>query len=170
MQEACMCSQATLLEQCSAKTTRDCDESFLPSIRGRSGRSGESLLAGFCSVCHAHVKKSSTICNSCGRSGLPNKRMCRAVSFLTRGIKRANPTAYKPGFFNSLWSGAGNRSFWFFRTRWVGSGMKGFRWSITGTGDPPSQMLLVSAIVVVAVLVAGMMYFQKMNPTIADVV
>jgi hypothetical protein len=48
--------------------------------------------------------------------------------------------------------------------------MKGFRWSLTGTGDPPSRMLLVSAIVVVAVLVAGMMYFQKMNPTIAAAV
>jgi ABC-type polysaccharide/polyol phosphate export permease len=49
-------------------------------------------------------------------------------------------------------------------------GYEGFRWSLTGTGDPQSQMLLVSAIVLVAVLVAGMMYFQKMESKIAVVV
>lgn len=48
--------------------------------------------------------------------------------------------------------------------------IEGFRWSLTGTGDPPNQMLLVSAVAVVAVLVAGMMYFQKMETKIADVV
>ena len=37
MQKACMCSQATLLNQYSAKTLRDCGESFLASIRGRLG-------------------------------------------------------------------------------------------------------------------------------------
>jgi lipopolysaccharide transport system permease protein len=46
----------------------------------------------------------------------------------------------------------------------------GFRWSLTGTGDPPSRMLLVSALLVVAMLMAGMMYFQKMESKIADVV
>jgi lipopolysaccharide transport system permease protein len=48
--------------------------------------------------------------------------------------------------------------------------IEGFRWSLTGTGSPPSRMLLVSAAVVVAILVAGMMYFQKMESKIADVV
>src|SRR5580704_3869131 len=35
MQKACMCSLTTLLNQYSAKTMRDCGESFLPSIQGR---------------------------------------------------------------------------------------------------------------------------------------
>jgi lipopolysaccharide transport system permease protein len=48
--------------------------------------------------------------------------------------------------------------------------IEGFRWSLTGTGDPPSRMLLVSSVVVVAVLAAGVMYFQKMETKIADVV
>jgi lipopolysaccharide transport system permease protein len=48
--------------------------------------------------------------------------------------------------------------------------IEGFRWSLTGTGNPPSRMLLVSAAVVLAVLVSGLMYFQKMETTIADVV
>jgi hypothetical protein len=33
--------------------------------------------------------------------------------------------------------------------------IEGFRWSLVGTGDAPSRMLLV----------AGMVYFQKMEPT-----
>jgi hypothetical protein len=39
--------------------------------------------------------------------------------------------------------------------------IEGFRWSLTGTGDPPNQMLLMSAVAVVAVLVAGMMVFSE---------
>jgi ABC-type polysaccharide/polyol phosphate export permease len=46
----------------------------------------------------------------------------------------------------------------------------GRRWSLTGTGDPPSRMVLVSAVVMVALLMAGMMYFQKKESKIADVV
>ena len=37
MQKACMCSLATLLNEYSAKTMRDCGESFLASIQGRLG-------------------------------------------------------------------------------------------------------------------------------------
>jgi len=48
--------------------------------------------------------------------------------------------------------------------------IEGFRWSLTGTGDPPSRMLVASAGMVVAIVVTGMMYFQKMETTIADVV
>jgi lipopolysaccharide transport system permease protein len=48
--------------------------------------------------------------------------------------------------------------------------IEGFRWSLTGTGHPPGRMLLVSSAVVLAVLVSGLMYFQKMETTIADVV
>jgi lipopolysaccharide transport system permease protein len=48
--------------------------------------------------------------------------------------------------------------------------IEGFRWSLSGTGNPPGRMLLVSSAVVVAVVVTGMMYFQKMESKIADVV
>jgi lipopolysaccharide transport system permease protein len=48
--------------------------------------------------------------------------------------------------------------------------IEGFRWSLTGHGDPPGHIVLVSAGVVVAVLLIGVAYFQKMETTIADVV
>ena len=48
--------------------------------------------------------------------------------------------------------------------------IEGFRWSLTGAGTPPSRMLLASSALVLAVLISGLMYFQKMETTIADVV
>jgi lipopolysaccharide transport system permease protein len=48
--------------------------------------------------------------------------------------------------------------------------IEGFRWSLTGTGNPPGRMLLASSAVVLVTLVGGLMYFQKMETTIADVV
>jgi lipopolysaccharide transport system permease protein len=48
--------------------------------------------------------------------------------------------------------------------------IEGFRWSLTGQGDPPGRMILVSAGMVVVLVVTGMMYFQSMETKIADVV
>ncbi len=48
--------------------------------------------------------------------------------------------------------------------------IEGFRWALTGTGNPPGRMLLVSAGAVLVVLVTGTMYFQSMETKIADVV
>jgi lipopolysaccharide transport system permease protein len=46
----------------------------------------------------------------------------------------------------------------------------GFRWSLTGKGQPPGILLAVSASMVVLLVAAGTVYFQKMEGTIADVV
>jgi len=48
--------------------------------------------------------------------------------------------------------------------------IEGFRWSLTGHGDPPGRLMLVSTAVVVVALVSGVAYFQKMETTVADVV
>lgn len=48
--------------------------------------------------------------------------------------------------------------------------IEGFRWALTGTGNPPGRMLLVSAAAVLVILVSGTMYFQSMETKIADVV
>ena len=47
--------------------------------------------------------------------------------------------------------------------------IEGFRWSLTGTGNPPGRMLLVSTAAVLVVLVTGTMYFQSMETKIAQV-
>ena len=48
--------------------------------------------------------------------------------------------------------------------------IEGFRWSLTGRGDPPGRLIFVSAGVVIVVLLSGIGYFQKMETTVADVV
>jgi lipopolysaccharide transport system permease protein len=47
--------------------------------------------------------------------------------------------------------------------------IEGFRWSLTGHGNPPTRLLLISSAMVVIVLLSGVAYFQKMETTMADV-
>jgi lipopolysaccharide transport system permease protein len=47
--------------------------------------------------------------------------------------------------------------------------IQGFRWALTG-GSPPSDMILVSAGVVVVLLIGGLFYFRRMERIFADVV
>ena len=44
----------------------------------------------------------------------------------------------------------------------------GFRWALTGHGQPPGPMMLVSAAMVVVLLMGGLIFFQRMESTVAD--
>lgn len=48
--------------------------------------------------------------------------------------------------------------------------VEGFRWSLTGRGQPPNLLLAASTAMVLVLLMGGVTYFQKMESTIADVV
>jgi lipopolysaccharide transport system permease protein len=48
--------------------------------------------------------------------------------------------------------------------------VEGFRWAITGSGDAPGPMLLVSLAVVLVLLVSGAFFFRNTERTFADVV
>jgi lipopolysaccharide transport system permease protein len=48
--------------------------------------------------------------------------------------------------------------------------IEGFRWSLTGTGRPPGLLFAISVGMVLLLLYGGLVYFQKMETTIADVV
>jgi lipopolysaccharide transport system permease protein len=75
----------------------------------------------------------------------------------------ASPVAYPSSLVPAKWR-------WFYGLNPMAGVIEGFRWSLTGTGDPPSRMLLASSAVVIAVLFGGLMYFQKMETTVVDVV
>lgn len=47
--------------------------------------------------------------------------------------------------------------------------IQGFRWALVG-GEPPGQMIFVSAAVVVVLLIGGLYYFRRMERVFADVV
>ena len=44
----------------------------------------------------------------------------------------------------------------------------GFRWAITGHGQPPGLILFVSATAVFLVLLGGLFFFNRMETSIAD--
>ena len=48
--------------------------------------------------------------------------------------------------------------------------VEGFRWALLGTSAAPGPVVLASALVAVVVFVTGLMYFQRMENTFADVV
>jgi lipopolysaccharide transport system permease protein len=48
--------------------------------------------------------------------------------------------------------------------------IEGFRWALTGQGRPPDLLVLASWAMVLLMLFGGLVYFQKMETTIADVV
>jgi lipopolysaccharide transport system permease protein len=47
--------------------------------------------------------------------------------------------------------------------------IEGFRWALLGTA-PPSYLIAISALMVVALLISGALYFRRMEKTFADVV
>lgn len=48
--------------------------------------------------------------------------------------------------------------------------VEGFRWALLGQADAPGPLLLVSALTVAGLLIAGLYYFQRTEQTFADVV
>jgi len=48
--------------------------------------------------------------------------------------------------------------------------IEGFRWALTGQGRPPDLLVLASGGMVLLMLFGGLVYFRKMETTIADVV
>jgi len=85
------------------------------------------------------------------------------VPFLVQFWMFASPVVYPSSLVPAKWR-------WLYGLNPMAGVIEGFRWSLTGTGDPPSRMLFVSSAVVLVVLASGLMYFQKMETTIADVV
>lgn len=85
------------------------------------------------------------------------------VPFLVQFWLFASPIAYPASLVPEKWR-------WLYGLNPMAGVIEGFRWSLSGRGTPPGGLILVSVLIVVAVLVSGLFYFQKMEATIADVV
>jgi lipopolysaccharide transport system permease protein len=75
----------------------------------------------------------------------------------------ASPVAYPSSLVPQKWR-------WLYGLNPMAGVIEGFRWSLTGHGEAPGRMMLASAAVVIVVLVSGLVYFQKIEGTIADFV
>jgi lipopolysaccharide transport system permease protein len=86
-----------------------------------------------------------------------------ALPFLVNFWMIASPVAYPSSLVPERWR-------WLYGLNPMAGVIEGFRWSLTGHGDPPGRLVMVSVCVVFAMLASGVAYFQKMESTVADVV
>lgn len=73
----------------------------------------------------------------------------------------ASPVAYASSLVPARWR-------WLYGLNPMTGVIDGFRWAITGRGQAPGLLLLVSATAVVLVLLGGIFFFNRMETTIAD--
>jgi lipopolysaccharide transport system permease protein len=85
------------------------------------------------------------------------------LPFLVQFWMFASPVAYPTSLVPRHWR-------WLYGLNPMAGVIEGFRWSLTGKGEPPGLLLAASIFMVLAVVAAGAVYFQKMEGTIADVV
>src|SRR5277367_585708 len=84
------------------------------------------------------------------------------LPFLVQFWMFASPVVYSSSLVPVKWR-------WLYGLNPMAGVIEGFRWSLTGRGDPPGRMFAVSVGVVIVLLLSGVGYFQKMETTVADV-
>jgi lipopolysaccharide transport system permease protein len=85
------------------------------------------------------------------------------MPFLVQLWMFASPVAYPSSLVPQRWR-------WLFGLNPMTGVIEGFRWALTGRGEPPGSLLLASIGIVAVILCAGLVYFQRMETIIADVV
>jgi lipopolysaccharide transport system permease protein len=83
------------------------------------------------------------------------------VPFLINFWMFASPVAYASSIVPQRWR-------WLYGLNPMAGVIDGFRWAITGQGQPPSLLLLVSAAAVTLVLLGGLFFFNRMETSVAD--
>jgi lipopolysaccharide transport system permease protein len=83
------------------------------------------------------------------------------ITFLVQFWLFASPVAYPSTLVPERWR-------WLYGLNPMAGVIEGFRWSLTGHGQPPGVLLLASSIMVAVLLVGGLIYFNSMEGTIAD--
>src|SRR5437867_5961052 len=86
-----------------------------------------------------------------------------AVPFFVQFWLFASPVAYPSSLIPERWR-------WLYGLNPMAGVIEGFRWALTGKGQPPTGLLAGSAAMVLLLVAGGTAYFQKMEGTIADVV
>jgi lipopolysaccharide transport system permease protein len=85
------------------------------------------------------------------------------VPFLVQFWLFASPVAYPASLVPEKWR-------WLYGLNPMTGVIEGFRWALTGQGEPPDRMLAASTLAVLVLLVGGLIYFRRVETTMADVV
>jgi lipopolysaccharide transport system permease protein len=88
------------------------------------------------------------------------------IGFLVQFWMFASPVMYP----STLVSRHYPRLAWLYGLNPMTGVIDGFRWALTGHGQPPGLVLLASAVMVAVLLVSGLMFFRRMEATMADLV
>jgi lipopolysaccharide transport system permease protein len=83
------------------------------------------------------------------------------VPFLIQFWMFASPVAYPSTLVPERWR-------WLYGLNPMAGVIDGFRWALTGHGIAPGLLMLASSSAVVMVLFGGLLFFQRMEGTIAD--
>lgn len=73
----------------------------------------------------------------------------------------ASPVVYPSSLVPSEWQ-------WLYGLNPMAGVISGFRWAVTGSGQPPNLLLAASAVAMVVILVVGLRYFQRAEETVVD--
>src|SRR3984893_2151627 len=83
------------------------------------------------------------------------------VPFVVQFWMLASPVAYPSSLVPARWR-------WLYGLNPMAGVIDGFRWALTGHGSAPGPQMAVSAAVVLLVLVGGLLFFQRVEGTVAD--
>jgi len=83
------------------------------------------------------------------------------MPFLVQFWMLASPVAYPSSLVPEKWR-------WAYGLNPMAGVIDGFRWALTGHGQPPGPVMAVSAAAVVAVLLGGVIFFNRMEGDVAD--
>ncbi len=86
-----------------------------------------------------------------------------AVPFLVQLLMFASPVVYPASVVPAQWR-------FVFGLNPITGVIETFRWSLTGAGEPPGVVLLTGFAVSVALVASGLMFFRRVEQTLADVV
>jgi lipopolysaccharide transport system permease protein len=85
------------------------------------------------------------------------------LPFVVQFWMLASPVAYPSSLVPAKWQ-------WLYGLNPMAGVIEGFRWALTGHGQSPNELMLASAVAVAVILVTGLMFFQRMEGTVADLV
>ena len=83
------------------------------------------------------------------------------TGFLIQFWMLASPVVYPSSMVPQRWR-------WLYGLNPMSGVIEGFRWALTGHGQPPGLLQLVSAVMVMVLLASGLIFFQRMESTIVD--
>jgi lipopolysaccharide transport system permease protein len=85
------------------------------------------------------------------------------MPFIVQFWMFASPVAYPSSLVPERWR-------WLYGLNPMAGVIDGFRWALTGHGQPPGPVMIGSAAAVAVVLAGGVFFFQRMEGTVADLV